>query len=63
MLAGLLLARQKFGPRINVSGSEDFRKRTAVLVVAQRLDIMFDDEVLEASRLQLMRLQLQPRSR
>jgi hypothetical protein len=59
MLAGLLFARQKFGPCIDVSGSEDFRERTAVLVVAQRLDITFDDDTLEARRLQLVKVKQQ----
>jgi hypothetical protein len=59
MLAGLLLARQKFGPRIDVTGSEDFRERTAELVVTQRLDLTFGDEALEVRRLQLIHLQQQ----
>jgi hypothetical protein len=59
MLAGLLLARQKFGPRLDVSGSEDFRERTVVLVVGQRLDITFGDDQLEARRLELIRVQQQ----
>ncbi len=59
MLAGLLLARQKFGPHLDVSGSEGFRERTVVLVVAQRLDITFGDDQLEARRLELIRVQQQ----
>ncbi|WP_343669720.1 TraI/MobA(P) family conjugative relaxase [Paraburkholderia heleia] len=55
MLTGLLLARQKFGPYIDVTGSEDFRQRSAMLVVKYRLDIRFGDTALEAMRLALIR--------
>ncbi|PYE16569.1 relaxase/mobilization nuclease-like protein [Paraburkholderia silvatlantica] len=55
MLTGLLLARQKFGPHIDVTGSEDFRQRSAMLVVKYRLDIRFGDTALEAVRLALIR--------
>ncbi|MEX3916206.1 TraI/MobA(P) family conjugative relaxase [Paraburkholderia sp. BR10872] len=55
MLTGLLLARQKFGPRVDVTGSEHFRERTAVLVVKYRLDIQFGDAALEATRQALVR--------
>ncbi|AOJ87569.1 hypothetical protein WS87_13255 [Burkholderia sp. MSMB0856] len=54
MLTGLLLARQKFGSTIDVSGSEEFRERTAMVVVTYRLNITFGDEALEARRKQLM---------
>ncbi|RQR38978.1 MULTISPECIES: TraI/MobA(P) family conjugative relaxase [unclassified Burkholderia] len=54
MLTGLLLARQKFGSAIDVSGSEDFRERTVMLVVAYRLNVTFGDEALEVGRKQLM---------
>ncbi|PYE21310.1 hypothetical protein C7410_115153 [Paraburkholderia silvatlantica] len=59
MLAGLLLARQKFGPDIDVQGSENFRARTVMVVVEHRLDIRFGDAVLEAQRLKLLNLQAQ----
>ncbi|CAM2194909.1 Relaxase/mobilization nuclease [Paraburkholderia kururiensis] len=59
MLAGLLLARQKFGSHIDVTGSEDFRERTAVLAVAYRLDVTFGDDALEARRLLLAQVQAQ----
>ncbi|WP_434715361.1 TraI/MobA(P) family conjugative relaxase [Paraburkholderia sp. A3RO-2L] len=59
MLAGLLLARQKFGSRIDVTGSEHFRERTAVLAATYRLDITFGDVALEATRLALVREQRQ----
>lgn len=55
MLAGLLLARQKFGSRIDVTGSGNFRERTAVLAATYRLDITFGDVALEAARLALVR--------
>jgi hypothetical protein len=57
MLAGLLLARQKFGPALKVTGSENFRNQTVALVVANRLDITFDDADMEAQRIRLIQLQ------
>ncbi|HEM7879390.1 relaxase/mobilization nuclease domain-containing protein [Burkholderia contaminans] len=57
MLAGLLLARQKFGPQIDVSGNDDFRERTVMLAVAYRLDVTFGDDILEARRMQLVQVQ------
>ncbi|WP_213297204.1 TraI/MobA(P) family conjugative relaxase [Paraburkholderia sacchari] len=57
MLAGLLLARQKFGSQIDVTGSEHFRERTAALAATYRLDITFGDVALEAMRLALIREQ------
>jgi Relaxase/Mobilisation nuclease domain/Large polyvalent protein-associated domain 7 len=59
MLTGLLLARQKFGPRIDVTGGDDFRERTVMLAVEHRLDIRFGDAALEARRLSLVRLMQQ----
>ncbi|HKU00274.1 MAG TPA: TraI/MobA(P) family conjugative relaxase [Paraburkholderia sp.] len=57
MLAGLLLAHQKFGSGIDVTGNEHFRERTAVLAATHRLDITFGDAALEATRLALIREQ------
>ncbi|WP_120297776.1 LPD7 domain-containing protein [Paraburkholderia sp. BL23I1N1] len=59
MLAGLLLARQKFGPGIDPLGSEDFLERTVMLSVEHRLDVRFRDAALEARWLNLMPLQAQ----
>lgn len=59
MLAGLLLARQKFGPDVDVKGSANFRERTVRLAIENRLDIRFGDTALEARRLELVRLQQQ----
>lgn len=56
MLAGLLLARQKFGRDIDVQGSEDFRERTVRLAVGHRVDVRFGDAMMEAQRLNLIRL-------
>jgi hypothetical protein len=56
MLAGLLLARQKFGRDIDVQGSEDFRERTVRLAVEHRVDVRFGDAMMEAQRLNLIRL-------
>ncbi|MBB2984577.1 MAG: TraI/MobA(P) family conjugative relaxase [Paraburkholderia tropica] len=63
MLAGLLLARQKFGPDIDVKGGEDFRERTVRLAVEHHLDVRFGDAALEARRLTLTRLQQQQEER
>jgi hypothetical protein len=57
MLTGLLLARQEFGSRIDVTGDDDFRERTVMLVVAYRLDIAFGDNQMDTRRLELMLLQ------
>ncbi|WP_421073648.1 TraI/MobA(P) family conjugative relaxase [Paraburkholderia sp. A2WS-5] len=59
MVAGLILARQKFGSQIDVTGSEHFRERTAALAATYRLDITFGDVALEAMRLALIREQRQ----
>ncbi|MBR8393953.1 relaxase/mobilization nuclease domain-containing protein [Burkholderia cenocepacia] len=56
MLAGLLLARQKFGWDIDVQGSEDFRERTVRLAAEHRVDIRFGDAMMEAQRLNLISL-------
>ncbi|WP_343675912.1 TraI/MobA(P) family conjugative relaxase [Paraburkholderia heleia] len=56
MLAGLLLARQKFGRDIDVQGNEDFRERTVRLAVEHRVDVRFGDAMMEAQRLNLIRL-------
>ncbi|MEK6291020.1 MAG: TraI/MobA(P) family conjugative relaxase [Paraburkholderia tropica] len=57
MLAGLLLARQKFGSHLNATGDADFRAQTVALVVANQLDITFDDAGMEAQRMRLIQLQ------
>ncbi len=50
VLAGLLLARQKFGAALNVAGDADFKTKAVQLAVEHQLDIRFGDPVLEAQR-------------
>ncbi|MBN3808154.1 TraI/MobA(P) family conjugative relaxase [Paraburkholderia sp. Ac-20347] len=50
MLAGLLLARQKFGRHIDVGGNEHFLERTAMLAALYHVDVRFGDPRLEARR-------------
>ena len=52
----IMLARQKFGRDIDVQGSEDFRKRTVRLAVEHRVDVRFGDAMMEAHRVNLIRL-------
>ncbi|WP_321891863.1 TraI/MobA(P) family conjugative relaxase [Paraburkholderia tropica] len=54
MLAGLLLARQKFGRHIDVSGNAHFLERTAMLAALYHLDVRFGDPALEARRQMLV---------
>jgi hypothetical protein len=50
VLAGLLLARQKFGAPLNVVGEADFREKIVQMAVEHQLDVRFGDPVLEAQR-------------
>lgn len=50
MLAGLLLAREKFGRTLEVVGNAAFGAKTVQLVVEHRLNIRFGDALLEAQR-------------
>ncbi len=51
--AGLLLAREKFGPNLTLTGSPEFQRRVVAVAVAQGIPIKFVDPQLEAIRLQL----------
>lgn len=51
--AGLLLASEKFGPHLALTGSSEFQRRVVEVAVAQGIDIKFVDPQLEAMRLQL----------
>jgi len=53
MLAGPLLAREKFGHRLDVVGDAAFGTKTVQLVVEHRLNIRFGEAALEAQRLAL----------
>jgi hypothetical protein len=50
MLAGLLLAREKFGRTLDVVGETAFGTKTVQLVVEYRLNIRFGDAELETQR-------------
>ena len=51
--AGLLLAREKFGSNLTLTGSPAFQKRAVEIAVAQRIIVKFADPQLEAMRQQL----------
>ncbi len=51
--AGLLLASEKFGPHLGLTGSAEFQRRVVRVAVAQGIAIKFVDPNLEAMRLQL----------
>lgn len=52
--AGLLIAREKFGPNLTLTGPADFQQRVVAVAVAQGIVIRFVDPQLEALRLQLV---------
>lgn len=51
--AGLLLASEKFGPDLGLTGSPEFQRRVVAVAVAQGIAIKFVDPNLEAMRVQL----------
>ena len=51
--AGLLIAREKFGTNLTLTGPADFQRRAVAVAVAQGIAIRFVDPQLEALRLQL----------
>lgn len=51
--AALLLAREKFGPNLKLTGSLEFQRRVAAVAVAQGITVKFVDPQIEAIRLQL----------
>jgi len=51
--AALLLAREKFGQNLTLTGSPEFQRRVVAVAVAQGIPIKFVDPKLEAMRLQL----------
>jgi len=53
MLAGLLLAREKFGPNLNVVGDAEFKTRAVQLAVTYQIHVMFGDSEMEVQRQQL----------
>lgn len=52
--AGLLIAREKFGQDLTLTGSPDFQRRVVAVAVAQGIPVKFVDPQLEALRLQLV---------
>jgi hypothetical protein len=55
MLAALRMAQERYGDRITVNGSADFKERIARAAAAANLSITFDDAALEARRQHLVR--------
>ena len=51
--AALLLAREKFGPNLTLTGSPEFQRRVVSVAVAQGSPIKFVDPQLEAMRMRL----------
>ena len=51
--AGLLLAKEKFGSNLTLTGSPAFQQRAVEIAVAQRIIVKFADPNLEAMRQQL----------
>jgi hypothetical protein len=52
--AGLLVAGEKFGQNLTLTGSLDFQHRVVAVAVAQGIQVKFVDPQLEALRLQLV---------
>jgi hypothetical protein len=52
---GALLARQKFGPVITITGSLEFRERALATIIAAKIDVQLTDPDLEKRRLLSMR--------
>lgn len=51
--AGLLIAREKFGTNLTLTGSAEFQRRVVAVAVAQGIAVRFVDPQLEAIRQQL----------
>ncbi|MDC7964509.1 conjugal transfer protein TraI [Xylella fastidiosa subsp. fastidiosa] len=52
--AALRMAMYRYGERITVKGSDEFKKRVVQIAAAARLNISFEDEVLDKRRKQLV---------
>lgn len=48
--AALLMARHRYGSSLTVNGSIEFKKRIVAVAAARKLDVTFDDPVLEKLR-------------
>jgi hypothetical protein len=53
--AALAIARERFGSRIAVRGSDSFREQVALTAATDKLDITFDDNALELRRRAIVR--------
>ena len=60
--AALLLAREKFGQTLTLTGSPEFQKLAVEIAVAQGIQINFSDPLLEAERQRLTAEKHQPRT-
>lgn len=49
-LQTLILAREKFGRNINVSGDEEFKRQMTLTAIKHKLDIVFEDKTMENVR-------------
>lgn len=58
--AALLIAREKFGPQLTLTGSIAFQKRAVAVAVAQGIAVKFADPQLEALRLRLLEEKRRP---
>ena len=52
--AALLLAREKFGINLTLTGSAEFQRRVVAVAVAQGIAVQFVDPLLEATRQQIL---------
>ncbi|AZR34859.1 TraI/MobA(P) family conjugative relaxase [Xanthomonas vasicola] len=52
--AALRMAMYRYGERITVNGSDDFKERVAQVAVAARLNVSFEDAALDKRRQQLV---------
>lgn len=55
--AGLMLASQKFGSTLTLTGSSEFQRRTVEIAVLQHMHVKFLDQAAEQYRLQLIQQQ------
>ena len=66
IVSGLLIAREKFGSTLTLTGSPEFQQRVVALAVAQGIPVKFADPALEEMRLRLVeekRSAMQPATR
>lgn len=66
IVTGLLIAREKFGSTLTLTGSQEFQQRVVALTVSQGIAVKFADPVLEEMRLRLVgekRKAMQPTTR